>query len=60
MIRPRPLYPHRFRPLVAGALEGLLVGVLEGEGGGGAVLPAVNIVDKRELRGWWIKLRGQK
>ena len=38
--------------LVAGAIEGLLVGVLEGEGGGGAVLPAVNIVDKRELRGW--------
>ena len=25
--------------LVAGAIEGLLVGVLEGEGGGGAVLP---------------------
>ena len=39
MIWPRPLYPHRFRPLVAGAIEGLLVGVLEGEGGGGAVLP---------------------
>ena len=25
--------------LVAGAIEGLLVGVLEGEGGGGAILP---------------------
>ena len=41
----------KIKNLVAGAIEGLLVGVLEGEGGGGAVLPAVNMVGKRELRG---------
>ena len=42
----------KIKNLVAGAIEGLLVGVLEGEGGGGAVLPAVNIVEKRELRSY--------
>jgi hypothetical protein len=29
----------KIKNLVAGAIEGLLVGVLEGEGGGGAILP---------------------